>query len=130
MEYCFSKTLNNLTFQEVVEKTKQVLQTEGFGVISEIDLDKTLKEKLNIDFKKYKILGACSPRFAHQAVLAEDDIGVFLPCNIVVTEIKATGAIKVSIVNPEASMMAVKNEKLAAIADEIKAKLQWVLKSI
>lgn len=130
MEYCFSKKLNKLSFQEAVEKTKEVLKTEGFGVISEIDLAKTLKEKINVDFKKYTILGACSPSFAHQAVLAEDNIGVFLPCNIVITETASKDAIKIAVVNPEASMMAVDNPKLASISNDINAKLQRVLKAI
>jgi uncharacterized protein (DUF302 family) len=126
MEYCFSRKFPNTSFEEIVERIKKTLEIEGFGVISSVDLQKTFKEKLRLDFKKYTILGACNPHFAHQALMKEENIGVFLPCNAVVSEVEE-GVIQVSIVNPIASMMAVENKNLASIADEITAKLKYVL---
>ncbi|MEQ8910324.1 MAG: DUF302 domain-containing protein [Vicingaceae bacterium] len=130
MEYCFTRNFDNTTFEKLVAGTKKALELEGFGVLTEIDLQQAFKEKLKVNFKKYQILGACNPRFAHQALKAEEHIGVFLPCNIVIAESDKQDSFTVSVVNPIASMMAVENEALVSIADEISSKLKWVLKSI
>ena len=116
MNYYFNKTING-TFEEVIEKVTQGLKEEGFGILTEIDVTETLKKKLDIDFKKYRILGACNPPYAHKALQAEDKIGTMLPCNVIVQEIEA-GIIEVAAVNPMASMQAVKNEKLPAPANK------------
>ena len=110
MSYYFNKTVNG-TFEEVIDKVTQELKKEGFGILTEIDVTATLKKKLDVDFKKYRILGACNPPFAHKALQAEDKIGTMLPCNVIVQEVEA-GVIEVAAVNPMASMQAVKNEKL------------------
>ena len=127
MKYYFEKTLN-CSFEEAVERVTEELQKEGFGVLTEIDVKATLKKKLDVDFKNYKILGACNPPFAYEALLAEDKIGTMLPCNVIVQEMD--GKIEVAAVDPVASMQAVENEKLGEIANEIRAKLEKVIKNI
>ena len=128
MKYYFNKIING-TFEEVIEKVTKELKEEGFGILTEIDVSETLKQKLNVDFKKYRILGACNPPYAHKALLAEDKIGTMLPCNVIVQEIEA-GIIDVAAVNPMASMQAVENEELEKIANEIKTKLEKVIENI
>lgn len=128
MEYYFSKTLKT-SFDEAVQRTVEVLKTEGFGIISEINIHEKLKEKLNVDFRRYKILGACNPSYAYKALQAEDKIGTMLPCNVIVQEL-AANRIEVAAVNPIASMMAVQNPNLVGIANEITTKLQLVIKSL
>lgn len=128
MEYYFSKTLKT-SFDEAVQRTVEVLKTEGFGIISEINIHEKLKEKLNVDFRRYKILGACNPSYAYKALQAEDKIGTMLPCNVIVQEL-AANRIEVAAVNPIASMMAVQNPDLEGIANEITTKLQSVIKSL
>lgn len=128
MEYYFSKTLET-SFEEAVQRTVEVLKTEGFGIISEINIHEKLKEKLNVDFRRYKILGACNPPYAYKALQAEDKIGTMLPCNVIVQEL-AANRIEVAAVNPIASMMAVQNPDLEGIANEITTKLQSVIKSL
>jgi uncharacterized protein (DUF302 family) len=123
MNYYFNKTING-TFEEVIEKVTQGLKEEGFGILTEIDVTETLKKKLDIDFKKYRILGACNPPYAHKALQAEDKIGTMLPCNVIVQEIEAAA------VNPMASMQAVKNEKLNEVASEITAMLENVIEKL
>jgi uncharacterized protein (DUF302 family) len=125
MKYYFNKTLNG-TFEEVIDKVTKGLKEEGFGILTEIDIKETLKKKLDVDFKKYKILGACNPPYAHKALLAEDKIGTMLPCNVIVQELKE-GNIEVAAVNPMASMQAVENKKLNIIAKEITDKLEKVI---
>ena len=127
--YCFSKTITGKTFDEVIEKATQELKKEGFGVLTEIDVKTTLKKKIDVDFKPYKILGACNPHFAHQALQKEDKIGVMLPCNVIVED-NGNGNIEVSAVDPVASMQAVGNDDLANIASQVKEKLQRVIKNI
>lgn len=125
MSYYFSKTVND-DFNTAIEKVTEELKKEGFGVLTQIDVQETLKKKLDVDFRKYKILGACNPHFAHQALLAEDKIGAMLPCNIIVQE-HENGEVEVSAVDPVASMMAVKNESLGGIAMQVKEKLDRVI---
>ena len=128
MKYYFNKTIKG-TFEEVIDKVTQGLKDEGFGILTEIDVTATLKEKLDIDFKKYRILGACNPPYAHKALQAEDKIGTMLPCNVIVQEIEE-GVFEVAAVNPMASMQAVENEKLNKVAEEITDKLEKIIKNL
>ncbi len=125
MEYYFSKKLA-LSFEEAVARVTEELKKEGFGILTEIDVQETLKKKLNVDFRKYKILGSCNPPFAYQALQAEDKIGLMLPCNVIVQEV-AGGEVEVSAIDPVASMQAVQNPKLGDIAEQVRSKLQKVI---
>ncbi|TNE74542.1 DUF302 domain-containing protein [bacterium] len=129
MSYHFSKSVEGKTFDEVIEHVTAALKVEGFGVLTDIDIKKTLKAKLDVDFKNYRILGACNPGFAHKALTAEDKIGVFLPCNVVVQQ-HENGTIEVSAVDPIASMISVQNENLGTIAGEVQTKMQRVIESL
>jgi uncharacterized protein (DUF302 family) len=126
MNYYHSKTLKNIRFGEALAKVTEALKQEGFGILSEIDVQATLKKKLDVDFRPYIILGACNPPFAHKALLAEKNIGTMLPCNVIIQE-NENGVIEVSAVDPVASMSAVNNSELAAIAGEIQHKLKSVI---
>ncbi|MGV8946279.1 MAG: DUF302 domain-containing protein [Lutibacter sp.] len=128
MNYYFNKTVKG-TFEEVIDKVTQGLKEEGFGILTEIDVTATLKKKLDVNFKKYRILGACNPPYAYKALQAEDKIGTMLPCNVIVQEIEE-GVIEVAAVNPTASMQAVENKKLSDIANEITSMLENVIKKL
>ena len=128
MSYYFSKTVNE-NFDEAIEHVTEELKKEGFGVLTQIDVQDTLKKKLDVDFKKYRILGACNPNFAYRALQAEDKIGTMLPCNVVVEE-NIDGTVAVSAVDPVASMSGVKNDSLGALAQEVRDKLQRVINSL
>lgn len=128
MNYYFNKTVNG-TFEEVIDNVTKGLKEEGFGILTEIDVTATLKKKLGVDFKKYRILGACNPPYAHKALQAEDKIGTMLPCNVIVQEIDK-GFIEVAAVNPMASMQAVENEKLSDVAKDITAMLENVIEKL
>ena len=119
MSYYFNKTLSGKSFDQAIEDVTAELKKEGFGVLTEIDVKETLKKKLDVDFKKYKILGACNPSFAHKALQSEDKIGVMLPCNVIVEE-HENGDIEVSAVDPVVSMSAVKNDGLGEIAAQVR----------
>ncbi|MBU2505406.1 MAG: DUF302 domain-containing protein [Bacteroidetes bacterium] len=125
MNYYFTKTINS-TFEDAIQKVTDELKKEGFGILTEIDVKETLKKKLDVDFKKYRILGACNPPFAYKALQAEDKIGTMLPCNVVVIE-QAEDQIEIAAVDPVASMQAVGNESLSDIAFEIQSKLRRVV---
>jgi uncharacterized protein (DUF302 family) len=125
MSYYFAKTIG-LPFEEAVERVKAELKTDGFGIMTEIDVRKTLQEKLGVDFRPYRILGACNPPFAYKALLAEDKIGTMLPCNVIVQEL-GPGRVEVAAIDPLASMAAVKNEDLGAIGLEVREKLRAVI---
>jgi uncharacterized protein (DUF302 family) len=125
MEYYFSKMIS-CSFDEAIIRVTDVLKSEGFGIISEIRMNEKLKEKLDVDFKKYTILGACSPSYAYKALQVEDKIGTMLPCNIVVQEL-SENHIEVAAVNPIASMMAIQNPALIEIAKDVTDKLQLVI---
>lgn len=129
MAYYFNKIVQSKSFDEVIDQTTAALKTEGFGVLTEIDIQKALKEKIGVDFKKYRILGACNPHFAHKALLAEDKVGVFLPCNVIVEE-HENGDIEVSAVDPIASMSAIKNESLGGLAMEVQEKMNRVIEKL
>ena len=128
MEYYFTKTITG-AFEDAIQKVTEALKTEGFGVLTEIDVTATLKKKLNIDFYNYRILGACNPPFAYKALQAEDKIGTMLPCNVIIQE-KTAGQIEVSAIDPAASMQAVKNDNLAEVASDIRNKLKRVIESL
>lgn len=128
MSYHFSKTLN-CTFDEAISKVTEELKKNSFGIVTEIDMSETLKNKLNVDFRKYKILGACNPNFAYRALQLENKIGTKLPCNIVVQEIEKN-KIEVSAVDPVASMMAIKNDELAQMATEVQSALKNVIDNL
>jgi uncharacterized protein (DUF302 family) len=125
MSYYYNKTLS-MPFQEAVAHVTEQLKTEGFGVLTEIDVKATMKKKLDVDFRNYVILGACNPPFAHKALLAEDKIGTMLPCNVIVQELEP-GRVEVAAVDPVASMAAVENPELAGVAGEVRAKLRRVV---
>ena len=127
MKYFFNKTVND-SYEEAIDKVTAALKEEGFGVLTEIDVKDTLKKKLDVDFKRYKILGACNPNFAHQALQKEDKIGVMLPCNVVVEE--TNGKVEVSAVDPMVSMKGVENPALEEIASEVGRKLQRVINNL
>lgn len=128
MIYHFSKTVQ-ISFDDAVRRITDELKKEGFGVLTEIDVRETLKKKLNVDFRRYKILGACNPQFAFQALQAEDKIGTMLPCNVIVQE-TAEDAIEISAVDPVASMQAIDNPTLAHIAEQVRAKLRKVIEGL
>ena len=123
MEYYINKTLNDISFEEGINRITESLKTQGFGILTEIDLKTTLKNKLDVDFYNYKILGACNPPFAYRALQSEDKIGTMLPCNVIVQE-KVPGQIEISAVDPMASMQAVDNPELGNLATEVKERLQ------
>ena len=125
MSYYFNKILA-LTFDDTIERVKAELKKEGFGVLTEIDVKKTLQEKLAVDFRPYRILGACNPSFAYKALLAEDKIGTMLPCSVIVQEL-APGRVEVAAVDPLASMAAVQNPDLGAVGLEVREKLRSVV---
>ncbi|MFZ1799768.1 MAG: DUF302 domain-containing protein [Chitinophagaceae bacterium] len=128
MSYHFSRTLH-VDFDTAIAKVTEELKNEGFGILTEIDVQETLKKKLDVDFRRYKILGACNPHFAHQALLAEDTIGTMLPCNVILQE-RENGNVEVSAVDPIASMMAIQNDKLGEVAGEVRGKLEKVINNL
>ncbi|MBE7535321.1 MAG: DUF302 domain-containing protein [Anaerolineales bacterium] len=127
-EYYLSKTLA-LPYEEAIARVTDELQKEGFGVLTEIDVAATLKKKLNVDFRRYRILGACNPQFAHKALTAEAHIGVYLPCNVIVQDV-GNGKIDVAAVDPLIAMSRVGNPNLSAIAEEVQAKLRRVIAAL
>jgi len=128
MTYHFSKTCP-LSFEDAIARVTESLKKEGFGILTEIDVKETLKKKIDVDFRKYKILGACNPQFAYRALQAEDKIGTMLPCNVIVQE-RADGKVEVSAVDPVASMLAIKNPELGAVAEQVREKLRNVIGSL
>ncbi len=125
VSYYFSKMLD-VSFDEAVTKIIEALKKEGFGVLTQINVKETLKKKLDVEFRNYRILGACNPPFAYQALQAEDKIGTMLPCNVVVQE-NPEGKVEVAAVDPVASMRAIDNPKLRDIAGQVRAKLKSVV---
>ena len=125
MAYYFSKTLST-SFDDAVEKLTAALFAEGFGVISEVDLHEKIKYKLGVDFKRYRILGACNPAYSYRALQAEDKVGVILPCNVLVIE-QGDNEIEIAAVNPADAMMAVHNDVVAEVAVQVGEHLQKAL---
>jgi uncharacterized protein (DUF302 family) len=128
MSYYFSKTIN-ASFDDAIQKVTEELKKEGFGILTDIDVKATIKKKLDKDFRNYRILGACNPPFAHQVLLAEDKIGLMLPCNVIVQEL-SPGKIEVAAIDPIASMQAVKNPTLREVAKEVQKKLKGVIDNL
>ena len=128
MSYYFAKT-TGLGFDEAIERVTDVLKEEGFGILTEIDVQATFKKKLDVDVPPYRILGACNPHFAYQALQAEDLIGTMLPCNVIVRD-AGQGQVEIAAVDPIASMQAVENEQLAGIAQEVRSRLQRVVEQV
>lgn len=129
MSYYFNTTIKSKNFDEAVTYVTEELKKEGFGIVTDINMKETLKNKIGVDFKNYRILGACNPQYAYKALQGEDKIGVFLPCNVVVEQ-HENGEIEVSAVDPVASMISVKNDSLGSIATEIQGKLKKVIANL
>ena len=127
MSYYFAKTLN-VSFDEAIDLVTEQLKIEGFGILTEIDVTATLKKKLDVDFRPYRILGACNPPFAYQALSAEDKIGAMLPCNVIVQGIEE--GVEVAAIDPLASMASVNNPSLADIGQEVREKLRKVIEGL
>ncbi len=125
MSYYFAKVIEG-SFEDAVTRTREALKAEGFGVITEIDVQKTLKTKIDVDFRPYLILGACNPAIAYEALKVEDKVGTMLPCNVVVQQL-AAGRVEVAAIDPVASMQAIGNPALTEKAAEVAAKLQSAL---
>jgi uncharacterized protein (DUF302 family) len=128
MSYYFDKKLE-ISYEKALARVTEELKKEGFGILTEIDVKETLKKKLDVDFRKYTILGACNPPFAYQALQAEEKIGLMLPCNVIVQETPDGGA-EVSAIDPVASMQAIKNPKLQEVAEQVRAKLKKVIDQV
>lgn len=127
MQYGFSKTID-LPYEQAIEKVTAELKKEGFGVLTSIDVKETLKQKINVDFKKYAILGACNPPIAHRALQEEEELGLLLPCNVIVYE--KDGKTRVSIFDPMVMTWIMENDKMKPIATEVQERLQRVLQAI
>jgi len=128
MSYHFSKKLD-AAYDEAIIRVTEELKKEGFGIMTEIDVKEALKKKLDVDFRKYKILGACNPSYAYKALQAEDKIGTMLPCNVIVQETD-DGQVEVSAIDPIASMQAIDNTSLGDIANEVREKLKKVIDNL
>jgi len=128
MAYYISKTLS-VPFDDAVKKAIEELKKEGFGIISEIDIDQKFKEKLGVEFRRYKILGACNPPIAYEALKMEDKLGTMLPCNVIVQEVESERT-EIAAVDPIASMQAVKNERLGELAGDVKRRLERVIQGL
>ena len=127
--YTFDKQLRNTTFEDAVARTKQVLATKGFGVLTEADIQKTMKAKLDVDIPAYLILGACNPRMAYEAMKLEPRVGAMLPCNVIVRDL-GDGTVEVSAIDPVASMTAIDNQELKSVAAEVQTLLSEAMKEL
>jgi uncharacterized protein (DUF302 family) len=128
MSYHFTKIVD-YTFDETIEKVTEELKKDGFGILTEIDVQATFKKKLDIDFRKYRILGACNPNFAHKAINAEPMIGTMLPCNVLVQETE-DGKVQISGVDPVASMAAIENATLGEVATTVQGLMKAVIERV
>jgi uncharacterized protein (DUF302 family) len=128
MSYYFNKFVD-MGFDEAIDKVTEELKKEGFGVLTEIDVKLALKKKLDVDFRKYRILGACNPQYAYKALQAEDKIGTMLPCNVIVQETE-DGKVEIAAIDPVASMQSVQNESLGEIATTVRSKLKQVIENV
>jgi len=127
-QYYFNKTIG-LPFDAAIARVTEELKKEGFGILTEIDVTATLKKKLDVDFRPYKILGTCNPPFAYQALMAESHIGIYLPCNVIVQD-AGNGKTEVAAVDPMVSMSGVENAALEPVAKDVRAKLQRVIQNL
>lgn len=128
MDYYFAKTLET-DFESAVRRTTEGLKQEGFGIITEIDVRNTFKNKIGVDFRDYRILGACNPQLAHEALQIEDKVGTMLPCNIVVQDVGG-GRIEIAAIDPVASMMAIENPQLKLAAERVREKLGRAIENL
>ncbi|KPK25711.1 MAG: hypothetical protein AMJ61_11220 [Desulfobacterales bacterium SG8_35_2] len=128
MPYYFNKIVD-MSFDDAIAKVTEELKKEGFGVLTEINVQEALKKKLNVDFRKYRILGACNPQYAYKALQTEDKIGTMLPCNVIVQE-REDGSVEIAAIDPIASMQAVKNESLGEIASIVQSKIKKVIEDV
>jgi len=128
MKYYFSKLIE-MSFDDALNRVVEELKKQGFGILTQIDVRETLKKKLDVDFRNYRILGACNPPFAYKALQAEDKIGTMLPCNVVVQETQE-GKVEVAAIDPVTSMLAVDNPALMEVAVHIQAKLRNVINNL
>ena len=128
MSYYFSKTLET-SFDNALFRVTEELKKEGFGILTEIDVKETLKKKLDVDFRKYRILGVCNPPFAYKSLQAEDKIGLLLPCNVIVQE-TLDGKVEVAAIDPVASMHALENKKLQEVAEKVQEKLKKAIENL
>ncbi len=129
MKYYFKKILENTNFDHALEAVREALQTEGFGIVFDLDMQATIKNKLNTDFRKYRILGACNPPFALRSLQTESTIGTLLPCNVAIQEWEKD-RIEVNIIDPAMAMQAVENQTMKEIANEIHTKLEKVINNL
>ena len=129
MSYYFAKTLSGISFEDAIARATDAMKEEGFGILTEIDVKTTMKKKLDKDFRDYRILGACNPSMAWQALQAEERIGTMLPCNVIVQQ-RDNGDVEVAAVDPAASMQAVENPALAGIAADVRDSLKRVIDSL
>ena len=127
MKYGFTKT-TDYSFEQAIEKVTEELKKEGFGVLTTIDVKDTLKKKIDVDFKKYTILGACNPKLAHSALQVEEELGLLLPCNVIVYEKKDKTVI--SIFDPRVMTIVIENPEMKSVAEEVKTKLERVLEAV
>jgi uncharacterized protein (DUF302 family) len=128
MQYSFNKVMD-CSFDEAITRVVEELKKEGFGVLTEIDVQKTLKKKLDVNFRKYKILGACNPNYAYRALQLESRIGTMLPCNVIVQETES-GEVEVAAIDPIASMQSIDNPDLGEVATQVQAKLKKVIEQL
>jgi uncharacterized protein (DUF302 family) len=128
MSYYIARTMSD-SFDKTIERVVDALKQEGFGVLTEIDVSNTMKQKLDVNFRKYRILGACNPTLAHRALTVEDKIGVMLPCNVIVQDL-GSGQVEVAAIDPTAAMAQVGNAALSQIAEEVRDKLERVVQAV
>jgi uncharacterized protein (DUF302 family) len=128
-DYALVRELPEMDYDDVVSRVTELLAGEGFGVLTEIDVKATLKKKLNVEFRRYVILGACNPPMAHRALSMEPDIGVLLPCNVCVSE-RDGGGTRVAAMNPAAAFTLIDNPEISGVADDVRARLQRVVDAI
>jgi uncharacterized protein (DUF302 family) len=126
--YAFTRVLNT-SYEDAISKVREALKEEGFGVLTEIDVKETLKKKLGVDFRKYVILGACNPPYAHRTLQTDLDVGLLLPCNVIVYETDDQKAY-VSAINPVSALQVIKNRELRKIAEEVSEKLKRVVDKV
>ena len=128
MSYTIDRTISGSSFEEVEQRTREALGKQGFGVLTEIDVQATMKKKIGVDMPRYLILGACNPQFAYQAIGVEPEVGAMLPCNVILREVG--DSVEVSAVDPQASMAEIKNQALASVAGEVRGMLVEAVRTI
>jgi uncharacterized protein (DUF302 family) len=128
MDYTINRLIADTDFETVDGRTRAALAAHGFGVLTEIDVKATMKKKLDVDMPRYRILGACNPKMAHQAIGLEPRVGAMLPCNVILREV--TGGVEVSAIDPEASMQAINNSALHAVAGQVRELLAKAVSAI